>query len=222
MTAPPNVNIIPFFSPNFSDQLIPVEFVVIHYTACSLRRTLEIFSGADERKVCAHFVIAENGDLYDLGGFWDGPVRQGAHAGESLFRIGSQEYRAFNKFSIGIEIVNLNGNVFDFTEDQYRTLFALMRHLRDRFPALNDPNRIVGHEQIAGFRGKADPGRRFDWRRFFVAIYGGGRFPERPFVCSAARAEKLAALIQNVPVEERDSPEFWTRISAELEAGLKG
>ncbi|MGB9392359.1 MAG: hypothetical protein WCB70_20560, partial [Xanthobacteraceae bacterium] len=29
-------------SPNFSDKLIPVEYVVIHYTACSLERTLEI------------------------------------------------------------------------------------------------------------------------------------------------------------------------------------
>jgi len=28
-------------SPNFTDKLIPVEYVVIHYTACSLERTLE-------------------------------------------------------------------------------------------------------------------------------------------------------------------------------------
>jgi N-acetyl-anhydromuramyl-L-alanine amidase AmpD len=66
-------------SPNFSDKLIPVEYVVIHYTACSLERTVEIFSDR-EKKVCAHFVLAENGDLYDLGNFYSGPIRQGALA----------------------------------------------------------------------------------------------------------------------------------------------
>jgi N-acetyl-anhydromuramyl-L-alanine amidase AmpD len=161
---------IDYPSPNFSDKLIPVEYIVIHYTACSLERTLEIFSDR-EKKVCAHFVLAENGDLYDLGNFYSGAILEGAHAGETFFNVGDKTLRAFNEFSIGIEIVNLNGNVFPFWDAQYESLKELMLHLKNRFSTLKDPDRIVGHEQIAGHRGKADPGRCFDWTRFYQSIY---------------------------------------------------
>jgi N-acetyl-anhydromuramyl-L-alanine amidase AmpD len=204
-------------SPNFSDKLIPVEYVVIHYTACSLERTLEIFSDR-EKKVCAHFVLSENGDLYDLGNFYYGPIRQGAHAGETFFNVGGKTLRVFNEFSIGIEIVNLNGNVFPFRDAQYESLKELMLHLKNRFPTLNDPDRIVGHEQIAGHRGKADPGRCFDWARFYQSIYGDRKFPVREPKCSKERAAFLAELIQNANPADRDDPNFWPRISAELEA----
>jgi N-acetylmuramoyl-L-alanine amidase len=204
-------------SPNFTDKLIPVEYVVIHYTACSLERTLEIFSDR-KKKVCAHFVLAENGDLYDLGNFYSGPTRQGAHAGETLLNVGDKTLRDFNEFSIGIEIVNLNGNVFPFWDAQYESLKKLMLRLTNRFPTLNDPDRIVGHEQIAGHRGKADPGRCFDWTRFYQSIYGDRQFPVREPKCSKERAALLDELIQNTNPADRDDPHFWSRISAELEA----
>jgi N-acetyl-anhydromuramyl-L-alanine amidase AmpD len=204
-------------SPNFSDKVIPVEYVVIHYTACSLERTLEIFSDRNT-KVCAHFVLSENGNLYDLGSFYSGPIRQGAHAGESFFNVGDQTLRAFNEFSIGIEIVNLNGNVFPFWDAQYESLKELMLHLKDRFPTLRDPDRVVGHEQIAGHRGKADPGRRFDWTRFYQSIYGDRTFPVREPRCSSERAALLAEFIQNTNPAGRDDPHFWSELSAELEA----
>jgi len=203
-------------SPNFSDNLIPVEYVVIHYTACSLERTLQIFSDR-EKKLCAHFVLAENGDLYDFGNFYSGPIRQGAHAGETFFNVGTKTLRAFNEFSIGIEIVNLNGNVFPFWDAQYESLKELILHLKNRFPTLNNPDRIVGHEQIAGHRGKADPGRCFDWTRFYQSIYGDRQFPVREPKCSKERAALLAELIQNTNPADRDDPHFWSRISAELE-----
>jgi N-acetylmuramoyl-L-alanine amidase len=162
--------------------------------------------------------LAENGDLYDLGNFYSGPIRQGAHAGETFFNVGDKTLRAFNEFSIGIEIVNLNGNVFPFWDAQYESLKKLMLHLKNRFPTLNDPDRIVGHEQIAGHRGKADPGRCFDWTRFYKSIYGDRQFPVREPKCSKERAALLDELIQNTNPADRDDLQFWSRISAELEA----
>src|ERR1700722_9142722 len=90
--------------PNFGQNEIPVEFLVLHYTACSLERALEIFCDP-ARKLSAQFVLAENGDVYDLGNFLHGPIRQGAHAGESVWKTATREWRTFNLFSIGVEIV---------------------------------------------------------------------------------------------------------------------
>lgn len=213
--------LISVVSPNFADVEIPVKFVVLHYTACDLRQTLEIFCDR-ARKVCAHFVIDDNGDLYDLGEFLTGPIRLGAHAGESVFKIGDISYQTFNNFSIGIELVNLNGNVFPFAEAQYETLIELMSRLKARFSELNDPNRVVGHEQIAGHRGKADPGRKFDWPRFYRAVYGPGPAPVRESVCSPERAVLLKDLIDATPTDQRRRPEFWSRLSSDLEVQLKG
>jgi N-acetylmuramoyl-L-alanine amidase len=77
---------------------------------------------------------------------------------------------------------------------------------------------IVGHEQIAGHRGKADPGRCFDWTRFYKSIYGDRQFPVREPKCSKERAALLDELIQNTNPADRDDLQFWSRISAELEA----
>src|SRR5690242_7453695 len=97
-------------SPNFSNEEISVEFIVIHYTACSLEDTLKIFC-TSEKQVCAHFVIDTDGTLYDLGDFLNGPIKKGAHAGKSSFQLRGRSWEAFNTFSIGVELVNFNGNL---------------------------------------------------------------------------------------------------------------
>lgn len=202
-------------SPNFAPTIIQPEFVVVHYTACGLERALEIFSDRC-RKVCAHFVLAENGDLHDLGNFWDGPILQGAHAGDSFFELNGKRYEKLNEFSVGIEIVNTNGNLLPFTDAQYETLSQALRHLARRFPLLSDPARIVGHEHIAGFRGKVDPGRQFDWSRMFRQSFGSGPFPERKPLLSAADEAELRAIVEACPEENRTS-QFWSELSAGLE-----
>src|SRR4051812_10806401 len=104
-------------SPAFAHEEIPVEFLVLHYTACTLEETLRLFCGPDA-KVCAHFVIATSGTLHDLGRFWTGPIRKGAHAGASGFEVQGKKWESFNSFSIGVELVNFNGNLFQYTEEQ--------------------------------------------------------------------------------------------------------
>jgi N-acetylmuramoyl-L-alanine amidase len=206
-------------SPNFSDREIAVEFVVLHYTACSLAHTLEIFYDPS-RKVCSQFVIDEGGAIHDLGGFWNGPILQGAHAGVSRFEIQGRVWEALNTCSVGIEMVNFNGNIFPYPDGQYAAVIDTLKHLTQRFPALQDPHRIVGHEQIAGFRGKADPGHCFDWQRVFVGVYGARKdIPQRPPRLSSQAMAGIKRYIDSCSSEETAKPEFWSHLSEQIESG---
>ena len=207
-----------FHSPRFTDEIIPVEFLILHYTGCSLKQTLEIFC-KPEAQVCAHFVIDSDGSLYDLGQFWDGVIRRGAHAGKSRFQIETSTWDEFNKISIGVELVNLNGNLFAYPEAQYQTLFKLTRHLKERFSSLEDPNRIVGHEQISSFRGKCDPGTQFDWEYFFRSTYPRCKIPERVSLFTPGiweRFEKEFGPVQISQMTEDD----WPKLSTQMELFL--
>jgi len=162
-------------SPNFENKFIPVEFVLIHYTAQSWKKSLEIFS-SESKNVSCHILIDEKGNVYELVSCWEGSCHKAFHAGNSQF-IDSQrkEWKQFNDFSIGIELVNWNGNIFNFTESQYQSLFHVLVHLKNIYPSLKNPERILGHEHVSAFRGKKDPGALFDWSKLFQSVY-----PENP------------------------------------------
>jgi N-acetylmuramoyl-L-alanine amidase len=209
-----------FPSPNFAPNEIPVDFLILHYTACSLAKALEIF-GSREMKTCAHFVIDLNGDIHDLGHFWDGPIRQGAHAGDSRWQAEGRSWEKLNTCSIGVEIVNLNGNLFPYTKAQYESLRALCLHLQSRFPALRDPNRVLGHEQIAGFRGKVDPGLCFDWAGFFADCYPGKTAPERKPELTQQEVTALQQKMAQATAAEKANADFWTGLSSQLERDAK-
>jgi|GEM_PF-3861160 len=203
-------------SPNFEQEIIPVDFLVVHYTACTLEKTLEIFTDR-ARKVCAHFVINTDGALYDLGRFWSGPIRRGAHAGVSRYEMDGNIYEKFNDYSIGVELVNLNGNYLDFPKAQYVTLSKVIRHMADRFVLLNDPKRILGHEHIAGFRGKVDPGLRFDWKQLYSLAYPDETAPERKALLADADLRTFEA--SRAPFDPKKmSPDEWMALSSEMEA----
>jgi N-acetylmuramoyl-L-alanine amidase len=190
-------------SPNFSDLEIPVRFVVLHYTAASLERTFEIFTTASS-EVSAHIVIDRDGTVYELVDCLGGVCRRAWHAGKSRLELsrpgGSAVIEGFNDCSIGIELVNLNGNIFPYTEAQYASLFALIESLKGMYPALELPESIVGHEQIAGFRGKCDPGRCFEWSRLFSVCYPNQGAPQRRCLCSGSVAARLQDLIYGLGV----------------------
>jgi N-acetylmuramoyl-L-alanine amidase len=211
-----SLNIRDFPSSNFSSEIIPVEFLVLHYTACTLQEALRLFT-TPERKVCAHFVIDLDGSIYDLGGFIDGPLRRGAHAGISAFELEGRKWEDFNRFSIGVELVNFNGNIFPYPTTQYDSLVELTRHLQSRFPALKNPNRVVGHEQIAGFRGKVDPGTCFDWKLFFTRAFSVGLHPSRIAIFDThlrERFERIHGKINPSVLTEAEWPELSSRIEA--------
>ena len=229
---------------------IPVEFVILHYTAQSLKGSLNIF--LNSKQVSCHLLIDTDGQVYEMIPCWDGVCKKAFHAGKSFFKEPNKEknhkksnenkktqweniketnreqknqyenfkepeketkklwknikeshketnkesekeinkkgenvkenfketekeinkqWKNFNAFSIGIELINLNGNLFPFTDQQYQSLFKVLNHLKNKYPALESEKRILGHEQIAGFRGKKDPGVLFDWPLLFQKVY---------------------------------------------------
>ena len=205
-----------FRSPHTDGAPVPAEFLVLHYTACSLQGALDIFL-SKKRAVSCHLLIDRCGRIFEPVPCWDGVCLKAFHAGRS--RLNFSEKRVdFNNFSIGVELVNWNGNFYPYTESQYQSLFEALFHLQKLYPSLKDPNRITGHEHIAGFRGKADPGALFDWKRFFREVYAccndGGKSPltsernptadrkpapdRRPRL-SAKRIQELAPVFQQKP-----------------------
>lgn len=202
-----------YTSPNFKLQTLEPEFIILHYTACSLKKTLEIFL-SPQTQVTAHFVIDTDGTCYDLGGFLNGPILQGAHAGKSECEIEGKHYSSFNMFSIGIEIVNFNGNQFDYTEEQYQTLHDLISKLQERFPILQNSHHIIGHEHIAGFRGKCDPGVKFDWEKLLSSLDMPTQMLHRRHACNEGDILFIRDSVKSANLYPEN---FWPELSLALE-----
>ncbi|MFO1434343.1 MAG: 1,6-anhydro-N-acetylmuramyl-L-alanine amidase AmpD [Candidatus Competibacteraceae bacterium] len=116
-------------------------------------------------KVSSHLLIRRTGELVQYV-----PLQRRAwHAGQSCF-AGRERC---NDFSIGIELEGTD--TLPYTDPQYQRLAALIRLLRDAYPAIT-PERLVGHCDIAPGR-KTDPGASFDWPRLQRLLQGhtGGR-----------------------------------------------
>ena len=206
-----NVSKIP--SPNRDERRIPVEFLVLHYTAVNLQDTLDIFLNP-EKGVSAHLVIDRDGSIYELVDCLEGQALRGWHAGVSQW----QEWQSFNDFSIGIELINYNGNVFEYSDDQYKSLQLVVEQLKQHYPTLRDPQRVLGHEHIAGYRGKIDPGACFDWSRFYAECYPQQPTPEREFVGAPDLIKSLRSMASHAPEEENQRSKFWQSASSMAEA----
>ena len=179
-------------SPHFEPKQISVQFAVLHYTAQSLKKSLEIFLSPFASPVSCHLLIDERGGVFELVESWEGPCQKAFHAGPSRFVDSENKvWEDFNNFSLGIELVNWNGNIFYFTESQYESLFKALSHLKSVYPALQNPDRIVGHEHIAGFRGKKDPGHLFDWPRLFKSVYLESMGVKRSSVLTKKQSQSL-------------------------------
>ena len=153
-------------SPNFDERNTPISMIVLHYTGMKTgKEAIERLCFA-EAKVSSHYVLEENGDLYQLVE----ESKRAWHAGISCWR----GINNVNANSIGIEIVN-TGHEFGyvpFTEAQYKRLIPLCQQIKARYD-IEDVN-IVGHSDVAPER-KEDPGELFDWKR--LAENGLGLWP---------------------------------------------
>ena len=193
-------------SPHFDSSPIPVKFLILHYTAQSFEQTLHIFSS--QKPVSSHLLINEEGQVFELVKCWQGECYRAFHAGKSLWIEQSplrKKWESFNDFSIGIELVNLNGNFFPYSPAQYETLFQVLHHLKKTYPELRNPERILGHEHIAGFRGKVDPGFLFDWKQLFEKAYGLSSGPQRNSQITKKEAEKLAKHFKTKSLTDKQS-----------------
>lgn len=149
-------------SPNHSARR-PI-LIVLHYTEQqSVQQSLRTLrSGNPDGPVSAHYLIGEQGDLYQLVA----DAQRAWHAGGGSWGTISD----VNSASIGIEIDN-DGHE-PFTEPQIATLLRLLDDLSTRhgIPRTN----VIGHADMAPAR-KIDPGPQFPWQR--LADAGFGRWP---------------------------------------------
>lgn len=152
-----------FQSPNFDERNAQIEHLILHYTGMkSGKEAIERLCNP-ESKVSAHYVIEEDGTVYNLVD----ESKRAWHSGISYWR----RKENLNASSIGIEIVN-PGHEFGyrkFTEAQYKALVPLCQNIKAKYQ-IADIN-IIGHSDIAPDR-KQDPGELFDWERLAKAGVG--------------------------------------------------
>lgn len=137
--------------------------VMLHYTAMTSAEGARDWLCNPEAQVSAHYVIAEDGRLWQLVE----EEQRAWHAGVGAWG----QICDVNSHSIGIEIANTGDQPFP--EPQMAVLEDLLRGMMDRWSI--PPHRVIGHSDAALGR-KIDPGARFDWRR--LARQGLSIWPE--------------------------------------------
>lgn len=163
-------------SPNFDDRKTPlVDMLVLHYTDMVSTVAAIDHLCSVESKVSAHYVVAEDGEVYQLVE----EDKRAWHAGESFWR----GHSSVNGRSIGVEIANpghSNGYV-PFPEIQMQSVIELCHGILSRHDI--PPHNVVGHSDIAFLR-KTDPGELFDWPRLARAAIGLYPFGAKPVMGS--------------------------------------
>lgn len=137
-----------------------VQFIVLHYTASDLPRSLQLLT---QGQVSSHYLIAEQpATIYRLVD----ENRRAWHAGQSQWNGRTW----LNSPSIGIELVNRGYTTAadgqkvwqPWSEQQIDALIALLKDIMQRHNLT--PASVVGHSDIAPQR-KVDPGPAFPWQR---------------------------------------------------------
>lgn len=143
--------------------------IVLHYTSMdSTASALDrLTDDTYPTPVSAHYLIAENGDIYQLVG----EEKRAWHAGESSWH-GRED---INSASIGIEISNRGHEPYP--KEQIDSVIALCRDIMARHNIA--PENVVGHSDIAAHR-KQDPGEHFPWAE--LAQHGICKMPKPTIV----------------------------------------
>lgn len=170
-------------SNNHAPRQASVAHLVLHHTAQPLDVSLDLLRYG---RVSAHYVVDSNGDIYRLVD----EDRVAWHAGLSWW--GS--VRGLNATSIGIEIVNMDGNVHDYPTAQRDAVIGLCRGILGRHRGIGAYN-VVGHSDIAPRR-KDDPGGRFFWRE--LAEAGVGSWPTAAPISGAVDESALLAVLRRI------------------------
>ena len=165
---------------NYEDRPEGVEpyILLLHYTGMETMEAAKDRLSDPESKVSAHYLIDEDGTVFDLV-----PEEKRAwHAGISFWKGDSD----INSSSIGIEIVN-PGHEWGyrpFPKEQMHSVLKLCREIMARHDIIH----ILGHSDVAPER-KTDPGELFDWQ--WLADKGVGIWPD-PTKEEYEQAEMLA------------------------------
>jgi len=183
------VNITQTPSPNFDDRRLPISLLILHYTGMETAAAALKHMRDPQAKVSAHYMVAENGDIFQLVD----EKHRAWHGGVS-FWAGESD---INSASIGIEIVN-GGHDFGLPEYLGAQIEALTDLCKGILRRHNIPKTgVLGHSDIAPTR-KQDPGEKFPWQ--VLAKAGIGFWPtlsassDQPVLTAAALRQALGRI----------------------------
>lgn len=134
-----------------------ITHIVVHHTSSDLSQSVAILSGRDPaRRVSSNYLITDEVPARILALVPEDRVA--FHAGVSGWRGRS----GLNDCSVGIEIVNPDGNLHPYSESQATAVGDLLESLVRRHGI--EARNIVGHAEVSPGR-KVDPGSLFPWER---------------------------------------------------------
>ena len=167
-------------SPNYnSRKKSKIQLIVIHYTALKDTKEAISYLCTKEKKVSAHYLISQDGEIYNLVN----EKFRAWHAGQSFWK----DIIDINSFSIGIELdYNPNGKNNKFSSQMISSLKKLILKIKEKYK-INKKN-ILAHSDISPFR-KKDPGKYFPWKLF--------------------EKEKIISNFQNISKNEAKIIEVW-------------
>lgn len=186
-------------SPNCSNRKLnaTIDSIVIHHTRMA-DLTVAIDRLCDRHaQVSAHYVIAKNGDIYQLVA----EENKAWHAGTSFWRGRD----SLNDYSIGIELENTGEEPF--MPPQIEALIYLCKDIMKRHNI--DLRNIVAHADIAPDR-KDDPNIHFPWKA--LADHGIGIFPAIDVVNNNEILFSLGDSVAKIPEVRHKLAEFGYRL----------
>ena len=146
----------------------PITCLVLHHTATALPSAMQTLQGkTNSHRVGIHYLVSDENRprVFRMAH----ECFATSHAGKSRWK----DYNGLNQPSVGIEIVNLDGNIHPYPASQ---ISAIIRLCQDIIKRNNiHPANVVAHSDIAVGR-KVDPGSLFPWEQ--LAAAGVGAWPD--------------------------------------------
>ena len=147
---------------------VPVQALILHHTGGNLAGSYEVLQGRkSSHRVGIHYLVTDENPPRVIAMVPESKVAY--HAGKSGWR----QFDGLNQPSIGIEIINLDGNIHPYPAAQQELVAKLCADILRRHPAIM-PTEVLAHSDIAIGR-KIDPGLLFPWADF--AARGIGAWP---------------------------------------------
>lgn len=177
---------LPDYSINTSYQAQPnaysrrVKFLVLHYTAESFGQSLLDLTGRNpDHVVSVHYLVADKADMTTdaiIAGTAEDFIYQLVDEESRAWHAGLGSWQGVNDInstSIGIEIVNLDGNKYPYPDDQINAVVELSKAIVEKYDIA--PENVIGHSDLAPDR-KQDPGMLFPWEKLYQN--GVGAWPD--------------------------------------------
>jgi len=172
---------------------VPVQALILHHTGGNLAGSYDVLQGRkSSHRVGIHYLVTDENPPRIIAMVPETKVAY--HAGKSGWR----QFDGLNQPSIGIEIINLDGNIHRYPAAQQELVAKLCADLLRRHPSIK-PTEVLAHSDIAIGR-KIDPGLLFPWADFAARGIGAWPLPADvdAFLKSAPKAEpaELRRLLQ--------------------------